>query len=133
MTPVTQTLFGKPDGNCFAACVASLLDLPLEVVPNVMRHEDWYARFNWWLKRRGMYLCCFDGWPQGFVRDYYSDVHILVYGMAERGIDHACVYRGTELAWDPHPDRSGLIGEPKGWEVIAISDLTLARTRRATP
>src|ERR1051325_7265810 len=32
MTPVFQTKFDPPDGNCFAACVASLLDRKLEDV-----------------------------------------------------------------------------------------------------
>src|SRR5262249_6019235 len=32
MTPVYQTRFGPPNGNCFAACVATLLDRPLEAV-----------------------------------------------------------------------------------------------------
>jgi hypothetical protein len=32
MTPVYQTKRGDPDGNCMAACVASLLDKPIEDV-----------------------------------------------------------------------------------------------------
>ena len=32
MTPVYQTKHGPPDGNCFAACVASLLDRNIEDV-----------------------------------------------------------------------------------------------------
>jgi hypothetical protein len=32
MTPVYQTKHGPPDGNCFAACVASLLDRTIEEV-----------------------------------------------------------------------------------------------------
>ena len=32
MTPVHQTKFGAPHGNCTAACVATLLDKPLEDV-----------------------------------------------------------------------------------------------------
>src|SRR6266498_3643126 len=32
MTPVYQTRHGPPDGNCFAACVASLLDRRIEEV-----------------------------------------------------------------------------------------------------
>lgn len=28
--PVDQTLFGRPSGNCLPACVASILELPIE-------------------------------------------------------------------------------------------------------
>ncbi len=34
MKPVNQTLFGDGNGNCFTACVASILELPIEAVPN---------------------------------------------------------------------------------------------------
>lgn len=37
MTPVMQIDFGDGTGDCFAACLASILDLPLEAVPNFRR------------------------------------------------------------------------------------------------
>lgn len=30
MKPVDQTIFGKPGGNCLAACIATILELPLD-------------------------------------------------------------------------------------------------------
>src|SRR5262245_42690479 len=35
MTPVMQTRTDYPYGNCLSACIASLLDLPLTVVPDL--------------------------------------------------------------------------------------------------
>lgn len=34
MTPVLQTIYSWPKGNCFQACVASVFDCPLSEVPN---------------------------------------------------------------------------------------------------
>lgn len=44
MRPIRQTRFGWPSGNCLLACVASILDLPLEEVPDGWSEEDWLAR-----------------------------------------------------------------------------------------
>ena len=58
MKPVFQTVL--PDesnplkGNCFASCIASLLEMPLESVPHVMEYEDWRERTNDWLAGFGL-------------------------------------------------------------------------------
>lgn len=53
MKPVAQSILPTEDaplkGNCFAACLASLLELPLGAVPHVMEHPDWRERTNAWL------------------------------------------------------------------------------------
>mgnify|MGYP006350002283 CR=1 FL=1 len=47
---------GETIGNCFATCVACLLDMDLEDVPNFVDTEgDWWWRFQVWLEARGMY------------------------------------------------------------------------------
>lgn len=48
---------GETIGNCFATCVACLLDMDLEDVPNFVATEDvdWWWRFQVWLAARGMY------------------------------------------------------------------------------
>lgn len=33
MKPVDQTTFGAPHGNCLMACVASILEVPLDSLP----------------------------------------------------------------------------------------------------
>ena len=40
MTPVYQTILNNTNGNCWAAVWASLLNLPLEQVPNFVEQED---------------------------------------------------------------------------------------------
>ncbi len=127
MKPVTQDIFGKPHGNCFAACVASILELPLHVVPNVMRFDDWFERVNWWLRRRGLFLIEMNWWDPYFVKRYYRDEFFIASGPAARGVDHCVIYRGTELAHEPHPDRTGLIGDPKTLSFLVVNDVSKLR------
>lgn len=109
MIPVTQTTFGAPGGNCFSACVASLLELSIDEVPYFMGHDDWYGAFADWLKPRGLYPLTFkvragdDEWrPAGF--------HILS-GKSPRGdFDHSVVAYAGKVVHDPHPSRAGLEG-----------------------
>jgi hypothetical protein len=105
MIPTTQTILaGDPSGvqgNCLQAAVASLLDLPLDEVPHFAEHEDWLER-----------LCDF-GAEHGFKVIYRppatEGVTGLAFGPSARGVKHAVVWVNGEMAWDPHPDRSGLL------------------------
>jgi hypothetical protein len=117
--PVDQTLFGEGAGNCFAACVASILGMPLVSVPNFcVEHgdDDWYGHFSKWLNDRGLapltmvnadehataaHLC--------WARQFAADVHWIASGDTARG-KHAVVYVGGRLAHDPNPNygRAGL-------------------------
>lgn len=52
MTPVFQTENGR-EGNCFEACLASLLDLPLAHVPR-FPNEPWDDAVCRWGQERGI-------------------------------------------------------------------------------
>lgn len=54
MRPVAQTTFGSPGGNCFSACVASILEFEIEEVPYFMEPEDWWPPFVEWCAARGV-------------------------------------------------------------------------------
>lgn len=117
MRPVDQTVFVVPGGNCFSACVATLLELELAEVPYFMGDGppdqpcNWFELFAAWLDPLGFYpLCCTlggdDRWrPQG--------LHILS-GLSPRAVDlgetwqHSVVARGDRIVHDPHPSRAGL-------------------------
>jgi hypothetical protein len=107
MRPVDQTRFGSPDGNCFAACVASLLEIPLEEAPDLMKLPDWYVAFEEWLRPRGLYPVGFscDGEPPGWA---LAGLHILSGGSPRGDFLHSVVARGREIVHDPHPSRDGL-------------------------
>jgi hypothetical protein len=101
--PADQTTFGFPDGNCFSACVASLLEVDVAEVPWFMGHDEWWPHFEAWLRPRGYYaLCC----PLG---DYRPPGFHILSGKSPRGdYMHSVVARGAEVVHDPHPSRAGL-------------------------
>lgn len=136
MIPVTQTSFYDPEappdkqrGNCLTAVVASLLELPIEDVPNfVQDHVDHDAdnndEWNWWTRlhkfigergQRMHYLRNVEDpspipadtatFPDPEPGEFYT-----VSGISPRDprIFHIVIYRDGEMAHDPHPDRTGL-------------------------
>lgn len=107
MKPVDQTIFDGVNGDCMAACVASILEVAIEDVPNFCAGatDKWFERLADWLEPNGLYPLCFtlDGeWrPQG--------LHVLA-GKSPRGDWlHAVVAKGREVVHDPHPSRAGIL------------------------
>ena len=104
MKPVDQDRFGAGTGNCFSACVASILELPLSEVPFFMSPEDWWPPFVEW--------CAARGWEAAF--HYGTEYKPLGYSIAGglsprfEGCGHACVALDGNVVHDPHPDRLGL-------------------------
>jgi hypothetical protein len=121
MKPVDQTILpteGVPmRGNCFAACLASLLELPLEEVPHVMEHDNWRERTNEWLATLGLglievridveepalFLLPQNMWliATGTTRRHESRLHSVV----GQSIAGGCMW---QYVHDPHPDKTFL-------------------------
>lgn len=109
MTPTQQTKLcaadGGHSGNCFAACLATLLDLPLWMVPPFedMPAGTWFERSNGWLREMfGATIEKKDHAPSPYLPPF------IAVGHSDRGVRHAVINRGVELVWDPHPQGSGL-------------------------
>ncbi|PVX61254.1 hypothetical protein [Paraburkholderia unamae] len=111
MTPVKQTKLYSPDGihngNCLAACYASLLDLPLWMVPpfeDMFGRGEWYARIDEWLaKAHKLERVRANGHPVGELPEFY-----LACGRSARGVLHAVIYSNGALVHDPHYSDSGI-------------------------
>ena len=65
MTPVDQRVLDHDPargrfGDCLRACVASVLELPYEAVPQFAVADDWVERLQEWLAPRGTQsrACC---------------------------------------------------------------------------
>ena len=102
MTPVHQTRHGPDRGNCWQAAVASLLGLPLGVVPDFAQEPDPDGSYEDFLRRRGLVGVRV---PRGCAPDAYY----LAKGPSEAtGRPHMVVMRAGELAHDPHEGRRGL-------------------------
>lgn len=127
MIPVTQTKVCVYDsagnmlinGNCLAACIASLLELPITEVPNVEVLFDadnptfYYSTLQIWLKSKG-YQIKEDNrfkifhWG-GAIEPETTDKYYLVTGVSPRGVKHVCIYKNGKLVHDPHPSQEGLM------------------------
>ena len=103
MTPLQQTIFGGQNGNCLQACIASLLDKPLDEVVHFIDCDDWYKALELYMMREGYYTML-----DNCVECYPEYTYYLAWGYSPRGIMHSVVYKDGELAHDPHPDNTGL-------------------------
>lgn len=130
MIPIDQTIFGPPSGNCFPACIASIMERPLWTVPNfcidlALGKADWYDRFTNWVVA--------EGWAVLMIRPPVFDVSmpqnavVIATGLSPRRGDypampnmlHCVVHgRGAKLMHDPHPSRDGIDGNPVCWELL---------------
>jgi hypothetical protein len=125
MTPVNQSKLYAPDGihngDCYAACLASLLDLPLWMVPPFDqmfgRGAEWRERSEYWLDRTfGLRLVRTPDHPHETLPEFY-----ITNGPARRGVHHSVIYRRGELAHDPHPARDGLLSVEWCWHLEPIT------------
>jgi len=128
MKNVDQTIFDPENGNCMAACVASILELPLPTMPNP--HGDdgaWYHEWIAFLKPHNLQILIFQA--GGEVRPWgYS----ILCGKSPRGDWNHCVvcYNG-EMVHDPHPDRTGVESEIDWTVFVALDPAPLIATRAA--
>lgn len=117
MIPVQQTRFGK-DGNCFSACLASILELRVGAVPNFAeKGERWFDSANAWAAKRGLRLVAVpahelerldnDAWAET-VLDEGCPSEFIAAGPGPRSLKHAVVMRAGKMVHDPHPGGEGL-------------------------
>lgn len=114
MKPVDQTKFGN-EGNCFAACIASILEIPLQEVPDLAAAMQAKKNFRRiladWLHLRGLtYVELEIGKPNWSMGDWNPPTYHIIGGDSPRGVEggHAVVgYAGT-MVHDPHPSRAGV-------------------------
>lgn len=105
MIPVMQTCYGPVDGNCFEACLASVLECELGEIP---RQPDglgtdltsWFQELTEWLGWRGL----------GYVQVQMRHDQIAVYPTGDwiamldvpgHAFGHAVVCRGDKVIHDP--------------------------------
>lgn len=113
MKPVSQTIFGLEEGNCFAACVASILELTIEEVPNFcLAPGEWFVAFEEWLADRGLLAISLgdDTSDEPVDIGMYTKLPCIACGDYEGPTGngpHAVVYERGELAHNPNPKHEG--------------------------
>lgn len=122
MIGVRQTLRGGPDaspgfrGNCMGACLASMLELPMSMIPDPPPELDvagsdtspWWGHYESVLGDLGFFLLTIkiNRW-WNYLADHKITWKAVVPSLnippTERTPDplHAIVMRGQEVAWDP--------------------------------
>lgn len=115
MKPVTQTVTG-PKGNCWAACLASLLELDISEVPDLQaydKHANWMHLTNEWLATFGYGFMEFTSEPEFFSVFGLNTYHIICGPSPRRTeieteLSHAVVGLNGKMVHDPHPSGDGL-------------------------
>lgn len=124
MRPVYQTICDFKKGNCFAACIASILELPLEEVPNFcIDPKDWHLNCNKWLEGYDLQLLEFEHILTG--QPISKPMVVLLTGPSPRDPDkNHCIVGEiypednvikTRILHDPHPDQKGLFENKITW------------------
>lgn len=128
MTPADQQFLASPQrrdghgddgtpGDCFRACVASLLDLPIEDVPHFVQHV------SWWNETRRFVRATVPGWDIGyFWPEDFPHVETVAHGIGSGvsprmgAFKHAVIVdtERWEVEHDPHPSRLGIVGDLDG-------------------
>lgn len=119
MRAVDQTISSHVNGNCFEACVASILELPLDEVPTFVggNSEEWFEAFAAWMATRGHAAAYLPHAPGMRPIGYHigaSDFH-SVDGVRTA---HAVVALDGTVVHCPHPSRAGLTQPIRYWTLI---------------
>lgn len=129
MIPIDQTRLSGPNqrGNCMQAAVASLLELPLDRVPNFIEARDRGGHEELAMRRFLLGL--------GFevVRlpgNHVSEGYCLAVGPTDRGTHHMVVVQDGELVHDPHPSRQGLRAVSFVYLLVPLDPARSLPTRR---
>jgi len=124
VTHIHQTTFGDGSdgtepGNCMSACLASVLDVPLDDVPNfAAKGARYWDEMQRWLHARGLFLFELKV-PPDQTPGTPDDLHYIASGVSPRGIRHAVIMREGRLVHDPHPSGTGLTTPPDHFYPIA--------------
>lgn len=104
--------------NCFQACVATVLGLPITDVPDACDGASWdWDAFQNWLATKGMQAIEITFENGGTIYPVTKPVLCIITGESPRGGRHALVaeylgFEGFNLLFDPHDENLWINGEP---------------------
>jgi hypothetical protein len=122
------------NGNCWAAAIASILELPITEVPNVELFFEpndgfWMTLTHKFLERKGLTIRSADEFrvfhkavderteEDETTINELKDRFYLVSGDSPRGVLHVTVFQNGKMVHDPHPTRDGILNH-KHFEII---------------
>ena len=118
MKPVIQTKLHNPphqNGNCLNAVLSSLLEIPIDNIPNFedMSQKKWFFALLDWLKEKGFHLLQWD-------EEIYLPGYFIANGPSPRGFEHSVIYKGTKMVHDPYPCEAGLTKITSVWALLPL-------------
>jgi hypothetical protein len=126
MIRIFQTKFGD-EGNCFAACVASLLEVDLRSIPQLGSTEGWddYTdRLNPFLvSEHHCFLqhLLYKDFSQWYDENFKGS-YCIVSGQSNENpsLEHAVMWRDGKIVHDPNPKQLGIAGINHGFFFIRL-------------
>lgn len=117
MTPVKM----ETTSDCFRACLASMLNVPLDEVLPLDRHvpagnllsADALTLLQDWMLERGLYPIFLpiiaEHMPNALNQLNYRfpDIHVMLSGMTRKGVIHAVLVKEGTVVHDPAPVGQG--------------------------
>lgn len=131
MKPVEQRVVDASNGDCVAACIASILELSLDDVPNLHGGKGFEWSWNEWLRPFGLQIKRLDAYHQYMIVGY-----AIAVGWSPRfpGTTHAVVWHGEDqwtekgkrntgrIIWDPSPSREMGLGPLYEFWIFQVCD-----------
>ncbi len=107
MIPVDQEFMHDPDagsvGDCFRACIASVLELPIDAVPHfALLGSRWQRVLDGFLAGLSREI----EWSQGIPPDGIWAI-ATVQSPRAADVKHSVIWRDGKIVHDPHPSRAG--------------------------
>jgi hypothetical protein len=115
MIPIKQKYLHIPDkqhGDCWRACLASILECDIEKFPYHNGDISWSNEFDEVIGILESMGYIYATMPVNYVTGSIlncsdTDGYSIAIGKSQRGISHAVVWKNG-MAHDPHPDNTGL-------------------------
>ena len=113
MKPVMQKYLhnSKQRGDCWRACIASILECDIDIFPDPNRIKDWSTLYNDTVELLDKMGYSYESIPVSMLRCDCRG-YIIAIGKSPRSkrkrITHAVVWNNG-IVHDPHPDRTGLL------------------------
>lgn len=117
MIPVYQTITGGKNSDCVRACIASLLELDIDEIPNFIEADiEWEFELRQWLRKN--YNCSLVS-ASFLQHDVFCEMMqnclCLTIGKTPAGEDHAVITKYGTIIHDPNPKEVGLQGYYSDW------------------
>lgn len=136
MKPVFQTTFGSPGGNCFQACVASILEMPIDALPAFGQDVRFLDKGQWYIPRMSEWLIAHCGVgmllitnEKGGAHEFIQSAIVIAGGDTTRGTlgGHCVVWQDGRCIHDPYPGGEGLSRPPEEFYLFFLPDPSKGR------